>query len=291
MRISRRAGLLLLTPLAALLCATIVVPTGIFFAYSFFDFELLEAKPGFSLHHYSTVLTNETYHRLSWNTLRIAIPTTLICSCAGFALAYFIALQEGRWRMVLLALVVGSMLASYLGRIYAWRTLLGSEGILTDVIRATGLGNGAPEFLLFSRVGVIIGQVNFLLPFSTLVLFAGLSGIPPQLRSAGRDLGARPWTVFTRVTVPLAGPALLAAATFTFFLSAGDYLTPQLLGGRQGTTIGASISDELRSTGNYPQGAALSFVMLAAFALVYGAVRLTMKSIGWLPQHADRSRA
>jgi spermidine/putrescine transport system permease protein len=291
MRLSRRHGAVLLLPLAAVLVATIVVPAAIFFVYSFFDFELLEPQPAFNLDHYSTALSDETYRKLAWNTIQIAVPTTIVAVSAGYALAYFIVLCGGRMRGILIGLVVASMLASYLARIYAWRTLLGEQGIVASLIQTLGIGSGAPDFLLFSRVGVIIGQVNFLLPFAALVIFAGLSGISPHLRSAGRDLGARPATVFVRVIVPLTGPALLAAITFTFFLSAGDYLTPMLLGGTDGTTIGAAISDQLRTTGNYPLGAALSFVMIFGFALVYATVRLAMKAAGWLPPGAAQVRA
>lgn len=285
MGLSRRGGLALLAPLTVILLGAIVVPAAIFFVYSFFTFELLEPRPGFDLVHYSTVFSSEIYRRLAWSTVQIAVPTTLLSVCAGFALAYWIASCRGRMRTVLLALVVVSMLASYLARIYAWRTLLGEQGILASAIRETGLGDGVPDVLYFSRVGVIIGQVNFLIPFATLVLFAGLSGVPGALRDAGRDLGARSATVFARVTLPLAGPALLSAIAFTFFIAAGDYLTPQLLGGSEGLTFGTAISDQLKTTGNYPLGAALSFTMVAAFALAYGAVRLTMRSLGLLPRH------
>jgi spermidine/putrescine transport system permease protein len=289
MRLSRRGALALLAPLIVILAGAIVVPAGIFLVYSFFRFELLKPVPGFELDHYGTVLREEIYRRLAWNTVKIAVPTTVISVCAGFALAYYIALCRGRTRTILLALVIVSMLASYLARIYAWRTLLGEQGILASLIQTTGLGNGVPDFLLFSRVSVIIGQVNFLLPFTTLVLFAGLSGVPESLRAAARDLGARPMTVFRRVTIPLVGPALLAAITLTFFLAAGDYLTPLLLGGTQGVTFGTVISDQLKVTGNYPLGAALSFVMVGAFAVAYGAIRLTMRSMGLLPTGGVRS--
>jgi spermidine/putrescine transport system permease protein len=290
MRLSRRGSLALLAPLAAVLAGLIVVPGGVFFVYSFFEFELLEPKPALDLGNYGTVLSDEIYRRLAWNTVRIAVPTTVVSVCAGFALAYFIALCRGRARTALLALVVASMLASYLARVYAWRTLLGEQGILASAIQAVGIGEGVPDFLLFSRIGVVIGQVNFLLPFTTLVLFAGLSGIADRLREAGRELGARPSTVLFRVTVPLVGPALLAAITFTFFVSAGDYLTPQLLGGSEGTTYGTTISDQLKLTGNYPLAAALSFAMVGAFAIVYGAVRFTMRAAGWLPTGAAQVR-
>lgn len=289
MALSRRGALALLAPLTLILAGAIVVPAGIFFLYSFYSFELLEPRPGFDLGHYTTVLGDELYRRLAWNTVKIALPTTIVSVCAGFALAYYIALCRGRLRSLLVALVVVSMLASYLARIYAWRTLLGQEGILASVIQTTGVGDGVPDFLFFSRVSVVIGQVNFLLPFTTLVLYAGLSGVPERLRDAGRDLGARPLTVFTRVTLPLVGPALLSAIVFTFFLSAGDYLTPLLLGGSEGSTYGTVISDQLKLTGNYPLGAALSFVMVAAFALAYAVVRLSMRSLGLLPTRGARA--
>jgi spermidine/putrescine transport system permease protein len=290
MKLSKKSGSVLLLPLAIVLLCTIAIPAGIFFVYSFYDFELLEPQPAFHLAHYGEVFSNEIYRTLAWKTIQIAVPTTVICVAAGFALAYFINDCRGKTRSVLIGLVVASMLASYLARIYAWRTLLGERGTVSSLLSSIGLGHGLTDGLLFSRAGVIIGQVNFLLPFATLVIFAGLSGISPQLRVAGRDLGARRSTVLARITVPLVGPALLAAITFTFFLSAGDYLTPVLLGGPDGTTIGASIANQLQTTGNYPLGAALSFVLLAGFALIYAAVRFSMKASGWLPRGAKEVR-
>src|SRR5205085_7843449 len=102
MGLSRRGGLTLLAPLTVILAGAIVVPAGVFFVYSFFSFELLEPKAGFDLGNYGAALSDEIYRRLAWNTLRIAVPTTILSVCGGFALAYYIALCRGRKRTVLL---------------------------------------------------------------------------------------------------------------------------------------------------------------------------------------------
>ncbi|MBS1842816.1 MAG: ABC transporter permease [Actinobacteria bacterium] len=289
MNIKRRTGALLMTPLTVILVMLILVPAGIFFLYSFYEFKLYEAQPAFILSNYSKVFSDPTYRTFASNTIQISVPVTILTVTAGFALAYYIVGCRSRKRTVLIALVVVSMLASYLARIYALRTLFGEHGIIGGIIEELGIGHGAPGFLLFSRSAVIIGQTYFLLPFATLVLFAGLSGIPDDLRAAGRDLGGGPAHVFRKVTLPLAGPAVLAAIVFVFFLSAGDYLTPSLLGDPNSVTIGSAIQEQLKVTGNYPLGAALSFVMVAAFALVYLIVRVAMRVTGLLPAKAGRA--
>ncbi|AYY14945.1 ABC transporter permease [Actinobacteria bacterium YIM 96077] len=281
---SRRAALAAVAPLAAVLVATIIIPAGLFFVLSFFEFENLEIIRAFSLDNYVLAVTDQSYRDLMANTAKIAVPTTILAVCSGFALAYFIVQRQPRQRAVLIVLVVISMLASYLARTYAWRTLFGQEGMLSSILRSLGSESGAPDFLLFSRFSIVVAQVNFLLPFTTLVMFAGLVGISPQLRAVARDLGARPIIVFGRVTLPLAGPALLGAITLTFMLSAGDYLTPLILGGADSSTFGTAISDQLRLTGNRPLGSALSFVMIGAFIVVYIIVRVAMRGVGILPK-------
>jgi spermidine/putrescine transport system permease protein len=285
MRLNARLGAALASPLILLLIATIVVPAGTFLAYSFYDFVLLEPKPGFQLDHYSTALTDPLYHKLAWNSIAIAVPATVLSVAFGYVLAYYLAfVASRRSRQVLLALVVISLMASYLVRIYAWRTLLGEQGLINSALEGIGLIDKPFGFLLFSRFAVVVAQVNLFLPFTALLLYASLSGLSAQLVEGARDLGARRAEALRRVLVPLSGHAILAAAALTFFLSAGDYITPVLLGGTNSSTFGTAISDQLRITGNYPLGAALSFVMVAGFAAVYWGLRLSMRAAGMLPK-------
>jgi spermidine/putrescine transport system permease protein len=285
MRIRRNLGVMLASPLALLLILTIAVPAGTFFVYSFYKFVLLEPKAGFDLGNYRTALSDQLYHKLAWNSVAIAGPTTVLSVVFGYVLAYYLAFVASvRRRQVVLALIVISLMASYLVRIYAWRTLLGEQGLINDALRSVHVISEPLGFLLFSRFAVVVAQVNLFLPFTALVLYASLSGVSPQLAEGARDLGARRVETLRRVLLPLSGRAVLSAGALTFFLSAGDYITPVLLGGTNAETFGTAISDQLRITGDYPLGAALAFVMVAAFAVFYWLLRVLLRTTGVLPR-------
>jgi spermidine/putrescine transport system permease protein len=176
------------------------------------------------------------------------------------------------------------MMASYLARIYAWRTLMGDDGIINSGLHSAGLIDHPIGFLLFSRFAAIVAEINLYLPFVTLLLYAGLSTVSTDVSEAARDLGAGRGQVLRRVILPLIGPALLAGVAFTFFLSCGDYITPALLGGASSDTFGTAIADQLEVSLNYPLGAAISFVMVAAFVVFFVGVRFAMRSTHLLPR-------
>ena len=177
-------------------------------------------------------------------------------------------------------------MGSYLALIYSWRTLSGQSGIFNSLLQALHVTHGPLSILLFSRVAVITAEVNFFLPFTTLVLYSSLSAIPQELEAAARDLGASRSMTLRRITLPLSGAALFGATLFVFFLSAGDYITPVFLGGvGSNGTFGTLIADQLSTTLNYPLGAAIAFVMLALFLALVVLFRLGMRAAGLLPEH------
>ena len=280
---SKRVAILVASPLALILFAALVIPAGTFFVFSFLSFNLRQAQADLTLENYVVALTDPLYRRLAWNTLLIAAPTTLFSVLGGYLIAYYLAFSAVRSRNPLLALVVFSMLASYLVRIYAWRTILGEQGILNSALIAFGLTDGPIELLLFSRTAVIVAQVNLILPFTTLLLYSSLLSISQDIRESASDLGAAPGEVIRRIVIPLSGTALLSATAFTLFVSAGDFVTPVFLGGINSATFGTAIADELRVTSNYALGSALSFVMLFAFAVMYVLARFVMRFVGFLP--------
>lgn len=284
MKPSRRLAALLATPLAIVLLVGVVVPGMIFVVYSVFTFRLRQVHPGFTLDSFKAAITTAVYRTYAVNTLRIAIPVALITTVAGFALAHHIAFRAKRTKNLLLALVTISMLGSYLARVYAFRTLLGEHGVINETLISAGIINDPIGGLLFSRTAVVVAEVNLLLPLVTLLIYAGLMGIPRAMQDAGRDLGAGGFEVVRRVTLPMVGPAVLAALAFAFFLSVGDYVTPVLLGGKTSATIGIAISDQLRVTGNYALGSALSILTLLGFVLAYLLLRWSFRTAKLLPE-------
>jgi spermidine/putrescine transport system permease protein len=285
--LSRRLAALLETPLGALLAFGVLLPAAMLFAFSFFHLHLLQVVPGATLDNYRQVVTTRLYRSYALNTFLIAAPTAVLAVLGGYVLAYFLAFRARRSRAILLTAVVLALMGSYLALIYSWRTLSGESGIFNSLLQALHVTHGPLSVLLFSRPAVIAAEVNFFLPFTSLVLYSSLSAIPKDLEPAARDLGASGFMTLRRITLPLSGAALFGATIFVFFLSAGDYITPVFLGGaRSSGTFGTLIADQLSTTLNYPLGAAIAFVMLAIFLVLIVLFRLTMRAVGLLPEHA-----
>jgi spermidine/putrescine transport system permease protein len=283
--LSRRLAALLISPLAALLFFGVVVPVALLFAFSFFHLHLLEVVPGATLDNYQRVATTTLYRRYALNTLFIAAPTALLAVMGGFLLSYYLVFRS-RHPGILLVAVVIALMGSYLALIYSWRTLSGETGIINSLLQAAHVTGQPLGVLLFSRVAVVTAEVNFFLPFTTLVLYSSLTSIPSGLEAAARDLGASRWMTLRRITLPLSGTALFGATLFVFFLSSGDYITPVFLGGiGSSATFGTLIADQLTTALNYPLGAAIAFVMITLFLIVVLALRLGMRAAGLLPRH------
>jgi spermidine/putrescine transport system permease protein len=275
-----------MSPLGALLLFGVVVPVSMLFAFSFFHLHLLEVVPGATLDNYRQAVTTKIYRSYAINTFLIAAPTAAVSVAAGYTLAYFLAFRARRSRGIVLVAVVIALMGSYLALIYSWRTLSGESGIFNSLLEALHVTHGPLSILLFSRVAVITAEVNFFLPFTTLVIYSSLTAIPKELEAAARDLGASGRMAFRRITLPLSGSALFGATLFVFFLSAGDYITPVFLGGVGSSgTFGTLIADQLSTTLNYPLGAAIAFVMLAMFVVLVLLLRLMLRVSGLLPEH------
>ena len=167
-----------------------------------------------------------------------------------------------RFQEPLLFLVMVALFSGYLVRIYAWRTILGDEGIINSILMRLGLVDQPLSWLLYSRTAAIIVFVNFLLPLAILPIYASLQNVRDEEVEAARDLGAGAFQAFRRVTLPLAWSGVFAAFAFTFIIAAGDYVTPQLVGGTSGSMIGRAVVDTFGITFNWPLGSALSFLTL-----------------------------
>jgi ABC-type spermidine/putrescine transport system permease subunit I len=277
---------LLRLPLTLLLVGLAAVPIAILATYSIFtQGPALEPVPEVTKSNYDAVLRSPLLHTIVVNTLAIAVPTTFAATVGGFALAYFIAFRAKRTKGLLLAAVVVCYMGSFLAYIYSWRTISGQQGLANSLLEKLGLIDRPLEWILFSRFAVVVAETQFFLPFTTLVIFSSLAGLPANVVLAARDLGAPAWQATKRIVVPLAGRATFGAATFVLFLSAGDYVTPVFLGGAlHGSTIGTAIADAISTGLNYPLGAATGFVMMTGLAMLAGVAWVTMRACRLLPR-------
>jgi len=283
-RIGRSLQVVLLSPLVVLLLGAVVLPALILFGYSLFAWRLVEPTGPLTLDNYLAVLRDPLYRQLLVNTLVIAVPTTLGSVIGGYMLGYYVVFGHGPGRRLTLGLVVTALMASYLVRIFAWRTLLGSNGVINSFLVQTGVVAKPLDFLLFSPPAAILAEIALLMPLAGLTFYAALAGISPAYREASRDLGAGRAETLVKVTIPLSGASILATTALTFFLSAGDYITPVLVGGASSATLGTVVASSMGHAGNYGLGAAVAFIVLLGFVIAYVLLRAAMRRARMLPE-------
>ncbi len=195
------------------------------------------------------------------NSLRYALVTTLLSIAIGYPIAYWISRHGGRRKVLLLILVMLPFWTSYLIRTYAWMIILRDNGVLNSILQVLGL-TSEPIPLLNTDFAVVLGMTYGFLPFAILPLYVSIERLDQTLVQAARDLYASGREAFVHVTLPLTMPGVIAAALLTFIPAIGDYVTPDLLGGAQTTTIAKIIQVIFTSGRNWPDGSALGFLLM-----------------------------
>ena len=202
-------------------------------------------------------------------SIEYAGTATILCLIISFPLAYFIAFKAGRWKNVMLLLIILPFFTSLIVRTVAWQTILTDDGWIVNAFQTLGLldANGR---LLATRTAVIAGITYNFLPFMALPLYASLERLDRRLIEAATDLYASRWTAFRKVTLPLAAPGIFAGTLLTFIPAIGDYINAQLLGTSQNYMIGNVIQSQYLVVRDYPTAAALSFVLMVGVLIVIG---------------------
>lgn len=196
---------------------------------------------------------------------------TLFCLVLGYVLAYAIAFKAGRWKNLMLVLVIAPFFTSFLVRTLSWKLILADDGVIVNTLQFLHI-LGADGRLLATPVAVIAGLTYNFLPFMVLPLFASLDKIDPRLIEASNDLYANPFTGFWKVTWPLSLPGVVSGTLLTFIPAAGDYINAQLLGSPNQRMVGNVIQNLFTDAGDYPAAGALSMILMlliVAMVLVY----------------------
>jgi spermidine/putrescine transport system permease protein len=215
-----------------------------------------------NLQNYAKLFQNPLYAQVLFRSARIAAGVTFLCLLLGYPVAYYMSFHAGIRKELLYQLVIIPLWVSYLVRGYAWKTILGSEGVLNSFLHYVHITREPVSFFLYSPFAVVLMLTHIYTPFVFLPLYASLEHIPRNLLEASLDLGASPRATFFRVVLPLSLPGLLAGATFAFVLTLGDFLAPQLVGGPSSIMI-ANIMQSLFGTAyDWPLGAAISVLIL-----------------------------
>ena len=195
------------------------------------------------------------------NSLKYAAVTTFLSLAIGYPIAYWISRYGGRHKVLLVILVMLPFWTSYLIRTYSWMILLRDNGVVNTILQAVGL-TSEPIILMNTDISVILGMTYGFLPFAILPLFVSIDRLDPDLIAAGRDLYASGRGAFLHVTLPLTMPGIVAAGLLTFIPALGDFVTPDLLGGPETTTIAKNIQELFLAGRDWPYGSALGFVLM-----------------------------
>jgi spermidine/putrescine transport system permease protein len=214
---------------------------------------------------YSDALSR--YDEQLFRSIGYAATATVLALVISFPLAYFIAFKAGRYKNLLLLLIILPFFTSYLIRTVAWQTILTDDGPVVNTLQAVGLLSDDGR-LLATRTAVIAGITYNFLPFMALPLYVSLEKVDQRLIEAATDLYASRATAFRKITLPLALPGILAGSLLTFIPAVGDFINAQLLGTSRQYMIGNVIQSKFLVIVDYPAAAALSFVMMAALLIM-----------------------
>lgn len=251
-----------MSPPVLVLATFFVLPMIIMAIYSFRLGTFSPERDTFTLEHYTEYFGNLSYHRLLLQSVIVAFITSLLSVLFAYPIAYFLAFRAGQAQLTLLTVLLVPAWTSYLLRILAWKLILGSSGLLNSLLLSTGIIQETSPILLYSRTAVIVTLVYVWVPFVVLPIFSALQRIDRNLMEAASDLGCSQAEAFLRVTLPLSLPGVIAGFLFVFIPTLGEWVTPSLVGGVQGTLFGNIIQDQFVRALNWPLGALMSLVML-----------------------------
>jgi putative spermidine/putrescine transport system permease protein len=251
---------LLLTPPGAWFVLIYIAALVVLFISAFWRLDPFTSQTvhSFTLQNFKTLFSDPTYRSIALRTIGIAAAVTLTDALIALPFAYFAArLAPRRLQAWLFVIVLIPLWSSYLVRVYAWRLILAKDGILNWFLGQIGLGN---LNVAYSNWAVWIVFSYIWLPFMILPVWAAIERVPDSLLEASGDLGARGWTTFRRVLLPLVLPGVIAGSIFTFSLTLGDFITPTLVGGAGSDFIGNVVYQNVGVANNVPFAAAFATI-------------------------------
>jgi spermidine/putrescine transport system permease protein len=259
-----------IAPATLVFLGLFVAPLVYFLIISFWSVKARIMRPDLTVANYVAAVTE--YGDVLFSTLAIAGAIALVTTLLAFGFAYVIRFKAGPLGPLLLFVTLITLFGGYLVKIYAWKSILGIDGILNMALTGTGLLSEPSGAFIYSTNAVVITLTYFLLPFAVLPIYGALRSIEDSTLEAARDLGARPLAVMRDIVVPQCEGGVLVAFTLAFLISAGDYVTPQFVGGGA-AMMGRFIESEFSTHFDWPMGSAMSFTVLATSLLVVLVVR------------------
>ena len=264
----------IIAPVTIWLVLFLVLPYFNLFLYSFWKNGPFDVIREFTLENYIKFFASDGgsggQYTILLDTLKTSLIVTLITVVISFPLAYFInfIVQKAKHKQTIYMMAIIPLWVSYIMRAYAWKIILGTNGVLNSFLMWLGVTDHPLDVFLYSNVSVIIAMVHIYTPYVLMPIYTALEQIPRNLIEASKDLGCNGFRTLCKVIMPLALPGIITGATYSFALSMGDFLAPSLLGGSTTSTKIANIVQmQFGTSNNWPYGAAIGIIILL-FVLV-----------------------
>ena len=261
-------GFTLLSPTLLVMGLTMCIPFGIMVVMSFWTQIGFEFDTAFSLVNYVEAVEKPVYRALLLRSLTISAICTVATVLVSYPMAYYVAFHVRKHKMAWIILMTVPFFSSYLLRIFAWKVILGYNGVINSGLKGLGLIEQPLAFLLYSPTAVVITLAHAWAAFAILPIYISLEKIDRSLIEAATDLGDGPVKRFLGITLPLSMPGVIAASLMIFIPTVGDYVTPTLVGGPDGLMIANLIQAQFGLVNNWPMGAALALDMMLVVAVI-----------------------
>ena len=256
---------ILIAPAIAVFIFLFVLPFIYFFLISLWKIKFYKLIRDYNLINYYKAIYN--YVEIFMTTYSVSIPVAIITTIIGFYYSYLARFKTGRYGLIMIFIALITLFGGYLMKIYAWKTILGNEGVINSILIYFHIIKEPLTFLLYTKFGLIITFVHFLLPFAILPTYASLRGVNSIEIDSMKDLGAKFYHVQFMLFFQRCRTGVLASFVFCLLIVSGDFLTPYLIGGKI-TFIGNMIAPKFGKFFDWPLGSAMSFTMLSTSVLI-----------------------
>jgi spermidine/putrescine transport system permease protein len=271
-------GFALISPTFFYALVLLVVPILVVLAHSFWTQNYLTIDRTFTLENYRIALTEPIYRDLLMRSLWISLLVSFFTVVLAYPIAFYISFHGGRHKGLWLFLITIPFWTSYLLRVMSWKVILGYNGVLNSGLMGLGLTSEPSTALLYNTSAVVITLTHAWAAFAILPIFVSLEKIDRSLIEAATDLGDGPLRRFLRITLPLSVPGVVSAILIVMIPTVGDFVTPKLVGGKDGVMIANAIQAQFGKAANWPLGAALSVTTMAVVTAMAATTVLIIRS-------------
>ncbi|WP_291002749.1 ABC transporter permease [Hoeflea sp.] len=269
-------GWLTISPPLIYAVLLLIGPIIVIITHSFWTQDYLTIDRTFTLDNYKAALTEPIYRDLLMRSLFVSVTVAFVTVILAYPVAWFVSFHGGRYKGLWLFIITVPFWSGYLLRILSWKVILGYKGVLNSGLLYLGVIAEPLNWLIYNVNAVIITLAHSWAAFAILPLFVSLEKLDRSLLEAAADLGDGPVRRFLRVTLPLTMPGIIAALLIVMIPTVGDYVTPRLVGGKDGVMIANAIQAQFGKASNWPLGAALAVTTMVIVSLVAGAIVLML---------------